>query len=41
MSTDIKYFQHADNLTLPVENIQALINIQNFCDHAGSKKRND
>ena len=41
MSTEIKYIQHADDLTLAVENIQslekALINIQNFCDHAGSK----
>ena len=35
MSTEIKYFQHADDLTLAVENIQSLekkqlINIQNF-----------
>ena len=40
-STEIKYIQLADVLTLAVENIQslekALINIQNFCDHAGSK----
>ena len=41
MSTEIKYIQDADDLTLAVENIQsvekALINIQNFCDHVGSK----
>ena len=41
MSTEIKYIQQADGLTLAVENIQslekALINIKNFCDHAGSK----
>ena len=41
MSTGIKHIQHADDLILAVENIQslekALINIQNLCDHSGSK----
>ena len=41
MSTEIKYIQHTDDLTLAAESIQllekALINIYNFCDHAGSK----